>query len=1386
MRNFAMARAALLLSVSLSALSGTVMADDIGFKRFVKNCPVPELIGAQAFTSRVITRTENNLPPSAEMRRPADEIILLQSHDQVADEATQENIAPFASGQHILTADEQKQLNAMITRMTGKKLERVEIIGHADQQTLTPAALRRYGNNNGLSAARTQEVATFLRTTSGWQTVPMTRRWVGASKPVIACDAGHPGDSAVQMTAYQECLGANRRVEIQVWFAPPAASTDHCATRTKTQAAMPFRISVDGMPLDAADAPNSADVTRCTDLALEKSDIQVRYDALESTPVLNITAWPDAAVRGKPVAFAPYSNYLAYIDHAEVRIIASDASEQKEPLAIIAVNKDFAENPVWDVPLQTHNEDVRYILRVYDHNGRFDETEPKLLRLLETDKVHADTDTPAREALVGYGENHRSIKNIAISGGSVTINGQALQPQTKVWAMGQLVPVDPEGKFAFRQIVAAGDHQVSVVTEAPDGARAEFNRTLYVPDNDWFYIALGDLTVGANNVKGPARLVAADDNGKQYREGAYADGRMAFYVKGKIKGDYLLTASGDTQEQPVEDMFTNFSAKDPRYLLRRLDPNAYYPVYGDDSTTVEDAPTRGKFYVKLARGDSNVMWGNFQTKINGTDLLNYSRSLYGANAEYKSEAATQFGERRTEVQGFVADPGTLGALEEFRGTGGSLYYLRGQDVMVGSERVRVEVRDRDSGIVLQTKELVSGQDFEINYIQGRIILRTPLSSTADGSTLINVGTSSGNPAYLVVGYEYAPTVAEISNWTKGGHASQWLNDYLKLGVTGYQQKGAGTDQDLVGADATMRYAPGTYAKMEVGRSQGAGSGAMASNNGGFNFSTLPQTNTPNIAAMAYRAETGIDFAEILAGATGKLDAYYLRRENGYSAPGQLTNEGVTQVGLNARMPINDRLDFEAKADIKEAQTTGSTKAAEMIGNYKVTPENTVSVAVRHDDRETSLAAGSSDILAETGSRTDAALKVLHAPLDELGAKKDYEVYGLAQATLARDANRDANNRFGAGGRYALNDRVTLTGEATDGNGGWGGKAGAEYRVSDRTSYYTNYQVDTERTDTGYRGRNTNMAVGGKSRYTDSTSVFAEQRQQTFDNGPSGLIHAFGLDYAPNDRWTWGGRFEHGTIADAASGDLQRTALSLSAGYHLKDLKYAGNAEWRDEQGNVLGQRTSWLMRNNLAYQTTPDWRFLGSFNFALSESGLGSNLNANFTEVKLGYAYRPVDNDRLNALAKYTYLDDQGSPGQVAADNTTSVIGFAQRSHVIDLDAIYDLTPKLAVGGKFGYRIGEVKDNNVINPQWFSSQAYLAIARVDYHVVYEWDLTGEYRYLAVQEAQDAKIGALIGIYRHINENFKLGAGYNFTNFSDDLTDMSYRSHGYFINALAKF
>ena len=39
------------------------------------------------------------------------------------------------------------------------------------------------------------------------------------------------------------------------------------------------------------------------------------------------------------------------------------------------------------------------------------------------------------------------------------------------------------------------------------------------------------------------------------------------------------------------------------------------------------------------------------------------------------------------------------------------------------------------------------------------------------------------------------------------------------------------------------------------------------------------------------------------------------------------------------------------------------------------------------------------------------------------------------------------------------------------------------------------------------------------------------------------------------------------------------------------------------------------------------------------------------------------------------------------------------------------------------------------------------------------------------------------MYRYVGKHLKVGAGYNFTDFSDDLTDLSYDHQGAFLNVI---
>jgi hypothetical protein len=59
----------------------------------------------------------------------------------------------------------------------------------------------------------------------------------------------------------------------------------------------------------------------------------------------------------------------------------------------------------------------------------------------------------------------------------------------------------------------------------------------------------------------------------------------------------------------------------------------------------------------------------------------------------------------------------------------------------------------------------------------------------------------------------------------------------------------------------------------------------------------------------------------------------------------------------------------------------------------------------------------------------------------------------------------------------------------------------------------------------------------------------------------------------------------------------------------------------------------------------------------------------------------------------------------------------------------------------------------------------------------------EVRTLSLPDVSQRRRGALTTLYRYIGKNLKVGVGYNFTDFSDDLTDLGFNHKGVFLNLI---
>jgi hypothetical protein len=189
---------------------------------------------------------------------------------------------------------------------------------------------------------------------------------------------------------------------------------------------------------------------------------------------------------------------------------------------------------------------------------------------------------------------------------------------------------------------------------------------------------------------------------------------------------------------------------------------------------------------------------------------------------------------------------------------------------------------------------------------------------------------------------------------------------------------------------------------------------------------------------------------------------------------------------------------------------------------------------------------------------------------------------------------------------------------------------------------------------------------------------------------------------------------------------------------------------------------------------------LGKYNHSFGNSSLGDFYDGSYTEGVVGFAYRPIAHDRLELLAKYTYFYNMPATDQLGSQG--SPVDVLQRSHVASLDVSLDLNRRWTLGGKYAYRRGGVSLDRV-DPEYFDNDAHLIFGRVDWRFLDDWEASVQGRSLLLPDAQDRRSGAVPTLYRYLGKHFKVGVGYDFTDFSDDLTDLDHDRHGFFVNLI---
>ncbi len=262
------------------------------------------------------------------------------------------------------------------------------------------------------------------------------------------------------------------------------------------------------------------------------------------------------------------------------------------------------------------------------------------------------------------------------------------------------------------------------------------------------------------------------------------DGRAAMFLKGKIRGDLLLTLAYD-------------SAKgDDAELFRDIDPNSYYPIYGDASIKGYDAQSRDKLFVKIERGRSSVAWGDFLTDVDQKRHLGMThRALTGANARFENQ--------HVAVRAFAAPNQSARRIEEIRGNGTATdYRLLGVPVLRNSEVIELTIRDRDNtGIIMSSERLDRFGDYNLDDRTGELTFSRVVSSQD----------AQGNPIIIRVTYDSLELPNE--NLVAGARVELKLNDEMAIGTSYTVDDAPGEGETLSGT--YFRYRDGKRHELEA-------------------------------------------------------------------------------------------------------------------------------------------------------------------------------------------------------------------------------------------------------------------------------------------------------------------------------------------------------------------------------------------------------------------------------------------------------------------------------------------------------------------------------------------------------------------------------------------
>jgi hypothetical protein len=845
--------------------------------------------------------------------------------------------------------------------------------------------------------------------------------------------------------------------------------------------------------------------------------------------------------------------------------------------------------------------------------------------------------------------------------------------------------------------------------------------------------------------------------------------RSAFFLKGKISGDMLLTAAFDSDKE------TNAR------LLRDVDPNSFYPVYGDSSINGFDAKSRDRLYVRLDSGKSYALYGDFSTgdgfsqlsgggavaSVKSRNLGAYSRTATGLRGHYEKPGYF--------ANGFLVDENQKQLVEEYRGNGTSgPFSVSSNQAVENSEKVELITRDKNAlGVVKAVQLMQRLVDYSFEPFSGRIVFKSPVPSID----------ANGDPVSVRITYEVEQGGAKFLTYGVDGQVK--LGQRFEVGGSYVQDKNPQSPYRLGSANASVRLGESGTVTVEVANS--ASSFYAAGGN---------TTLTPSGAAGEVRNDRKGN-AVRLEGAynEGSWDTrgWFMRADKDFYNPAASISEGKKEMGLAARYKLSDAWSVYAAGQRNQDTLPANDPKRDALAagaTWNVTDRLTLDGSVRRTSEDAGYA-GSSSIANNSG----AGGGFYGLGTDAVNPSTGIATLGTGLNTTAAGAGLNPNSVSSTSLRLAANyratDRWSVNGEVEAGTENQRRLGlGTSYQISERSKVYARLETRTGLTSAASLNaydRSNSFIAGIDNTFASGPTVYSEFRLRDAASYNTALARDMQLASGVRNSWNYAegivytGGLEFLKIFNGTT----REAFAINGG-----VDYSANPLWRAsgrlEFRRVLDDKATaandtqdqYLSTVSVARKIDRDWTMLAR-NYLLYQNNndSGTKLEDRF---QIGAAWRPVDHNRWNALARYEYktVNDKTTSAGVSTN------GDNYRAHIVSLHGDYHPSRPWWLNGRFAAK--STTDRTLPAGQQ-GYTAWLVGGRLTYDITENWDigLMTSYMYSpqgsSRQWAQGVEVGYLV------RQNLWLSTGVNWAGFSDkDLTGSDYTNKGVYLRLRFKF